>query len=233
MRIFLIAASEHTRARLGALLESRGVEVSGSAADLESGADELADLEADAVLVSAANQTGEDLLEWLEEYGMARENAASRVVLGQTRASSLSGTEGFPSIVALIENVIPSWVSRALRAGVRGILPEDASPDVLVSGLEAVAKGLVVLAPEQSGSIRPARAGAGDNPGELLEPLTAREKEVLQMLASGLGNKQIAAKLKISEHTAKFHVGSILGKLGANSRTEAVTIGMRRGLILL
>jgi DNA-binding NarL/FixJ family response regulator len=53
------------------------------------------------------------------------------------------------------------------------------------------------------------------------------------MLASGLGNKQIAAHLKISEHTAKFHVASILGKLGASTRTEAVSIGIRRGLVLL
>jgi DNA-binding CsgD family transcriptional regulator len=68
---------------------------------------------------------------------------------------------------------------------------------------------------------------------ELTEPLTPREREVLRLLASGLGNKEIAAKLKISEHTAKFHVASILGKLGAASRAEAVSIGMRNGLILL
>jgi len=68
---------------------------------------------------------------------------------------------------------------------------------------------------------------------ELSEPLTAREHQVLGMLGAGLGNKEIASRLKISEHTAKFHVASILGKLGASSRTEAVAIGLRRGLILL
>ena len=68
---------------------------------------------------------------------------------------------------------------------------------------------------------------------EPAESLTARERQVLQMLAGGLGNKEIAARLKISEHTAKFHVASILGKLSAASRTEAVAIGLRRGLILL
>ena len=68
---------------------------------------------------------------------------------------------------------------------------------------------------------------------EWTEPLTKREREVLQMLAAGLGNKEIAAKLNISDHTAKFHVGSILGKLGAASRTEAVALGIRRGLVLL
>jgi DNA-binding NarL/FixJ family response regulator len=68
---------------------------------------------------------------------------------------------------------------------------------------------------------------------ELAEPLTRREREVIQMLASGLGNKEIAARLNISDHTVKFHVASILGKLGAASRTEAVSLGIRRGLVLL
>jgi NarL family two-component system response regulator YdfI len=68
---------------------------------------------------------------------------------------------------------------------------------------------------------------------EAIEPLTARERDVLQMLSQGLGNKEIAARLKISEHTVKFHVASILGKLGASTRTEAVSVALRRGLILL
>src|SRR5216683_2649955 len=68
---------------------------------------------------------------------------------------------------------------------------------------------------------------------ELLEPLTRREREVLQMLAAGLANKEIAARLAISDHTVKFHVASILGKLGASTRTEAVSAGIRRGLVLL
>ena len=66
-----------------------------------------------------------------------------------------------------------------------------------------------------------------------VEMLTPREKEVLQMLGLGKSNKEIAARLKISEHTAKFHVASVLGKLGAATRAEAVSIAMRRGLILL
>jgi DNA-binding NarL/FixJ family response regulator len=63
--------------------------------------------------------------------------------------------------------------------------------------------------------------------------LTPREQEVLRMLARGLANKEIAARLNISEHTVKFHVAAILGKLGAASRTEAVALGIRHGLILL
>ena len=68
---------------------------------------------------------------------------------------------------------------------------------------------------------------------DLAQTLTAREMEVLGMLADGLGNKIIAARLGISAHTAKFHVASIMAKLGAGSRTEAVTIGMRRGLVVI
>jgi DNA-binding NarL/FixJ family response regulator len=112
-------------------------------------------------------------------------------------------------------------------------LPADVTPAQLVSALGAVAKGLVVLQPGEPALASASSQVRNGEPAELFEPLTPREKEVLQMLASGLGNKQIAAHLKISEHTAKFHVASILGKLGASSRTEAVSLGLRRGLILL
>ncbi len=67
----------------------------------------------------------------------------------------------------------------------------------------------------------------------LLEELTRREVEVLGMVAAGLANREIASRLGVSEHTIKFHISSILGKLGASSRTEAVTCGIKRGLILL
>jgi DNA-binding NarL/FixJ family response regulator len=69
--------------------------------------------------------------------------------------------------------------------------------------------------------------------GGRTEPLTPREREVLELLGHGLSNRQIAERLDISEHTAKFHVASVSGKLGASSRTEAVSRGVRRGLITL
>ena len=75
----------------------------------------------------------------------------------------------------------------------------------------------------------------GDQPledeDEVSEEITSRETEVLRMLAEGLANKEIGARLGISEHTVKFHISSILDKLGASTRTEAVTLGIRRGLI--
>ena len=79
------------------------------------------------------------------------------------------------------------------------------------------------------------RSPSGDQP-ELESSdqiLTAREIEVLRMIAEGLGNKEIASKLRISDHTVKFHISSIFVKLGASSRTEAVTIGIRKGLIMV
>ena len=113
------------------------------------------------------------------------------------------------------------------------MLPSDMSPDQIVAGLEAAAAGLIVLHPAEVGAMFPAAEPASSPLAELIEPLTPRESEVLQMLASGLANKAIATRLAISEHTVKFHVASILGKLGAASRTEAVTLGIRRGIVLL
>jgi DNA-binding NarL/FixJ family response regulator len=89
------------------------------------------------------------------------------------------------------------------------------------------------LHPTEIPATFPASAPASQPLAELPEPLTRREREVLQMLAAGLANKEIAARLHISDHTAKFHVAAILGKLGAATRTEAVALGIRRGLVLL
>lgn len=116
----------------------------------------------------------------------------------------------------------------ALQAGVRGYLFRDASPEEIASAVRSVAQGLSVLQPQIA---RALAAGPGPRPPAAEEPLTAREMEVLQLMAQGLPSKTIAARLGISEHTVKFHVGSILGKLGAASRTEAVTVAIRRGLL--
>jgi len=91
----------------------------------------------------------------------------------------------------------------------------------------------VVLHPAEIPAAFPAVQPVSQPLAELPEPLTRREREVLQMLAAGLANKGIAARLNISDHTAKFHVAAILGKLGAATRTEAVALGIRRGLVLL
>jgi DNA-binding NarL/FixJ family response regulator len=113
--------------------------------------------------------------------------------------------------------------SRALLlAGARGVIGRDADREDLDAAAAAVARGFIVTA-----SRPPAPADAARS------TLTARERDVLDMLAGGLSNKEIARRLSLAENTVKFHVASILGKLDAASRTQAVTIGIRRGLIMV
>jgi two-component system, NarL family, response regulator YdfI len=121
----------------------------------------------------------------------------------------------------------------ASRDLVRAVLPRDATAAEIRAAIEAVVAGLVALhsdALEPASRATPVPATAR---AESDQPLTDRELEVLGMMADGLGNKIIAARLRISTHTAKFHVASIMAKLGAGSRTEAVAIGMRRGLVAI
>ena len=213
--VFIVATSPLSRATLENLLAERQVEVAGSFARLDDLAGSLDDTPVDAILIDTTGEPFEPLLDSVMASGLASDFT---VILMVEPASLLAS-------------------SAALGAGVRAVLPNDISPDQLVTALEAARSGLVVLHPTQVSSqvnvqglaVSPARSRALN---ELREALTPRESEVLQMLASGLGNKEIAAKLAISEHTVKFHVASILGKLGASSRTEAVSLGIRRGLVL-
>lgn len=136
------------------------------------------------------------------------------------------------AIVLLTEVSDARSISRLLRSGVRAILSRESDADDVLSAIYAAYDGLVLLSTATADSL----AGVfGDQlaevDDELSEEITSRETEVLRMLAEGLVNKDIAARLGISEHTIKFHISSILDKLGASTRTEAVTLGIRRGLI--
>jgi DNA-binding NarL/FixJ family response regulator len=136
--------------------------------------------------------------------------------------------------IALIDSPQPQWVRAALTAGTNAILSREAYPEELDLALSAAQAGLILLHPNSTEAIfahNLGKAGALNEAGTELEELTAREQEVLRLLSEGLGNRQIAARLNISEHTAKFHISSILGKMSAGSRTEAVSQGIRRGLI--
>jgi DNA-binding NarL/FixJ family response regulator len=123
----------------------------------------------------------------------------------------------------------PSLVS-LVRAGVQGYVASDAPADQVGMALRAARAGLLVFDPLLA-RIVAASVPQLDLSGD--EPLTERELQVLQLLAAGLANKIIATRLGISEHTVKFHVGSIMAKLDAASRTEAVTRAARRGLLAL
>jgi DNA-binding NarL/FixJ family response regulator len=111
----------------------------------------------------------------------------------------------------------------AARMKIYSVLPMDASTHQLVTAIAATVAGFAVTLPRPPAGPPEARMIAGD--------LTAREVEVLRLMARGYRNKQLATVLNISEHTAKFHVSSVLAKLGARTRTEAVTIGMTRGMV--
>jgi len=140
-----------------------------------------------------------------------------------------------PAFVLLHDAPTTAWAMDALRAGARSVLPRDATPDEIIAAMEAAAAGLVTLPPELAADLASsARVATAVRPaGARGQPPPRREVEVLGMLAEGLANKNIAARLGISEHTVKTHVASILTKLDAYSRAEAVAIGARQGLILL
>jgi DNA-binding NarL/FixJ family response regulator len=137
-----------------------------------------------------------------------------------------------PPTVLLADNIGRADLRRVLHAGVHAVLPRDASSGEVVAAIQAAAAGLIAISSEDMDALLPAEPeGAITSiPGETL---TSREMQVLAMLAEGLGNKEIASRLNISEHTVKFHVSSILGKLGATSRGEAVARGMREGLVVI
>jgi len=126
-------------------------------------------------------------------------------------------------LLALVRT--PEEEARTLRYGAVGVLYATVSGERLLSVLAALVQGFAVLEP--AFLLRPP---ADDIPTETLTP---RERSVLALLAEGMSNKAIAKRLEISDHTVKFHLNSVLGKLGATSRTEAVTKAVRAGLLTL
>jgi two-component system, NarL family, response regulator YdfI len=146
--------------------------------------------------------------------------------------------------VALIDDPDPAWVRSALRASIHAVISRDANSEDMQMALQAAEAGFVLLHPTsvhgllQDNAISKMNDLSGEDFTQddltregVAEDLTARESEVLRLVSMGLGNKEIAVRLGISEHTAKFHISSILGKLHAGSRTEAVSLGIRKGLI--
>jgi DNA-binding NarL/FixJ family response regulator len=141
--------------------------------------------------------------------------------------------------VALIDDPDPAWVRSVLGASIHAVISRDANAEDMQMALQAAEAGFVLLHPTSVHGLLQSNAMAdlNDISGEVIsqedmaEDLTARESEVLRLVSMGLGNKEIAVRLAISEHTAKFHISSILSKLHAGSRTEAVSLGIRKGLI--
>ena len=213
IRVFIVAASPLAKSGLQQLLASPEIEIVGTAVDLDTATGLLSEpvTEPDVIVVDASRDSG--------------------AVANLTGGPSDIGAD-IPIVV--LEGSENGAVSDLLRQGARAVLPAGVSPAELLAAVRAVTSGLIVLHPSTIAAIPHAAVNTSRAASEeWIEPLTKREKEVLQMLAAGLGNKEIAAKLNISDHTAKFHVGSIFGKLGVSTRAEAVAMGIRRGLVLL
>ena len=211
LRILIVADDPLARAGLATLLrEQPGCEIAGQAAS-------RADLRAD---VDAARP---DVFLWDLGWNPAQ---------GLERLGELA--DDLPPVLALVpaDTREEGMAIQAWRAGARGLLPRDAQAGTLLAALHALGRGLVVLDASFAGDLLLSAQpeASGERP---VENLTPRELEVLQLLAEGLPNKAIAKRLGVSDHTIKFHVNAILGKLGAQSRTDAVVRATRLGLIVL
>jgi DNA-binding NarL/FixJ family response regulator len=204
LRVLIVAEDPLARAGLATLLADQlGCEIVGQ----EAGTEALARTETDIADVVVMDM-GWDPSRTLETEDDLRE-------LGRP-------------VVALVPDA--SSASEVWASGVAGLLLRDEDGAGLMAAISAVFNGMIVVDPELAGAIMPAASHATSPPAQ---PLTPRELGVLQLLAEGLPNKAIAHRLDISEHTVKFHVNSILSKLDAQSRTEAVVHATRQGLILL
>ena len=215
LRLYVIAEPPLVRAGLRAVLaEMEDGAVTGASAGLDPGGAFLADAPPDVVVVDPGpDGTADDL-------------------------DRLVGATGRSGVVVLGPIADEDHLATLLAGRPWGYVSRDATPDRLRDAVRAVGGGLLAIDPRLAGGLF---GSAADLPRPVpltssegsVEELTAREREVLQLVALGLANKTIARDLAISEHTVKFHVAAILAKLGAGSRTEAAHIGARRGLVTL
>lgn len=179
----------------------------------------------------------------------------SLVIAGDTAPDDPERTPVVNAEVVVAYRTIPAWVATtATLLGVVvlsddpetpsslpnsslawALLPEDAAPAEIVAAVQSVAQGLIVVHPTFAAQMFAPTGTLLDAATlePLDEPLTTREREVLEWLGQGLSNRQIAGRLDISEHTVKFHVSAIYAKMGVRSRAEAVRVAARRGLLIL
>jgi two-component system nitrate/nitrite response regulator NarL len=209
IRVLIVATDPLARAGLAILVaDQAGFHVVGQVGDSEAQQDELDVYRPDVVVWD---------LGWEPEESLA-----------QLAELAFDSEAGEPGVVALLPD--EQQAAAAWSAGARGLLLRDVTPERLQAAISAAAEGLATVEPGLLDSLLP--AGPLEDLS-VVEELTPRELEVLQLVAEGLANRAIAQRLGISEHTIKFHVNAIMGKLGAQSRTAAVVRATRLGLILL
>jgi DNA-binding NarL/FixJ family response regulator len=208
IRVLVFSTALALRAGLRALLSTdEDIEVLGEA----SGIEDLGELDGLDVIV-VANSTG--VLEQLQEQ--------------------LAEAEPPPAMLLIDDDAEGAELLSELPLRAWGLLPSDCSEEELLAAVHALHEGLIAGTPPLMQPVLGAMPALGlSESDELLDELTPRENEVLQLLAQGLANKQIALQLGISEHTVKFHSSAIYSKLNVTNRTEAVGQGARMGLIVL
>jgi DNA-binding NarL/FixJ family response regulator len=145
-------------------------------------------------------------------------------------ASFAVAEDGTQALVLISEEDHAVSRLRSMQLRGWGVVPPDAPPEELAAAVAAAGQGLIVLPKAVTERLLHEPAASAE---ELSETLTAREREVLDLLGHGLSNKLIGRELHISEHTVKFHISSLYAKLGVNNRAEAVSRGARYGLISL
>jgi len=220
VRVVLCAASASTRAELERLLEQQSnIEIVGAVQSTKHLRSTLAETDPDVVFLHLESISQD--MSWKQLHG-----------LGVT-------------VVLLAKRLDSAGLEAAIAEDVHAILVGNATGAQLATAAAAAASGLLIFSSDLANLVRrglaahtsehldDSRAEASSLVEPFPEKLTQRELEVLEMMSEGLSNKEIAALLNISVHTAKFHISSILGKLGASSRTEASAIGLRRGLVTI
>lgn len=220
IRVLIAASSPIVRAGLETLVAAdHRFTVVANVSSAESLAPAVEENAADVLLIEGAKNIETDI-----------------IGLGENADSQTNSLMHDVPIIILTDETEINWTTELLRAGVRAILPRTVTANETLAAVEAAARGLVAIPAESFESLLSAER-ALEMPTKpsnaTIDALTNREMEVLGIMAEGHGNKTIAYRLNISEHTVKFHIGSIFAKLGVSSRTEAVTQGIRRGLIML
>ena len=209
LRVLIISPNPLARGGLVAMLDGMpGIKTVGGGGVSEA-ASLTAQLLPDAVLLDTGDGESEDL------------DAIARLAAAQP---------GLPIVALAGEQAV---VSQALAFGASALLPTAVDAETLATALLASARGLVTISRRDLAALLPEEERIEPALKAPAESLTPRELEVLQLMARGLTNRQIARRLQISEHTVKFHAGAILGKLNARSRAEAVARSIGLGWILV
>lgn len=214
IRVLIVDDERLVRAGFRMILAGEeGIEVAGEASSGSEAIDASRRLKPDVILMDV-RMPGMDGL------------VATREIVGSVE----SGVAG-PRVIVLTTFDLDEYVFGALQAGATGFLLKDAPVAQLVAAIRAASTGASLLSPEATRRLVGRFARRGPDPGAAVTTLTARENEVLLLVAQGLSNREIGAALTVTEETAKTHVAHILGKLELRDRVQAVVFAYEHGLV--